>query len=109
MMGALARRWWMVAIRAALGMVLGLSMLWWPEPTLGVAVVLFGGYAVLDGAWAVALAIGSSNRWLEGWPVGLEGLVSVAMGTLALGWPLVSRASSKWWWLGGCSQEPWSC
>jgi uncharacterized membrane protein HdeD (DUF308 family) len=90
MMGALARRWWMVAIRAALGILFGLLMLWCPEPTLGVAVVLFGAYAVLDGTRAVAMAIGSSDRWLEGRPVGLEGLVSVALGTLALGWPLVS-------------------
>jgi uncharacterized membrane protein HdeD (DUF308 family) len=90
MIAALARRWWMVAVRAALGILFGLSMLGWPEPMLGAAVVLFGAYAVLDGAWAVAMAIGSSDRSLEGWPVGLEGVVSVTLGTLALGWPLVS-------------------
>ena len=51
-------------------------------------VVLFGIYAALDGAWAIASALWVTRRSLAGWPVLLEGAVSLAGGVLALAWPL---------------------
>ena len=82
--------WWMVAIRGALGILLGLAVLLWPGVGLGEVVTLFGIYAVLDGIWAVAWAVRASRRLLEGWPVVLEGVVSVALGVVALGFPFES-------------------
>jgi uncharacterized membrane protein HdeD (DUF308 family) len=88
---ALFRHWWMMAIRGGLAMLFGASILAWPSRTLSTVVVLFGLYAVLDGVWAIATARAASRRVVETWPVGLEGVVSVVLGTLALAWPFISR------------------
>jgi uncharacterized membrane protein HdeD (DUF308 family) len=81
----------MMAARGALAMLFGLAIVLWPSVTLSIVVALFGGYAVLDGALAVAAALRVSEGRLEAWPVALEGAVSLALGALALGWPFVSR------------------
>ena len=82
--------WWMVAVRGGLGILMGLAVLLWPGVGLGELVALFGTYAVLDGIWAAAWAVRASRRPLEGWPVVLEGIVSVAVGIVALGSPFES-------------------
>jgi len=86
---ALSRNWWMVAARGAFAGLFGLAILLWPRISLGWVVVLFGGYALLDGVCAVVSAWRASERLLEGWPVALEGLVSIFLGGLALVWPFV--------------------
>ncbi len=92
---ALVRHWWMIAVRGGLAMLFGASILLWPHRTLSTVVLLFGLYAVLDGIWAMAMAMATTGRaskqLIEAWPVGLEGVVSVVLGLLALVWPFVSR------------------
>lgn len=90
-LSALVRNWWMMAARGLLAMLFGVALAAWPGVTLPAVVVLFATYAVLDGAWAVAAGARASSRRLEAWPVGLEGVVSIALGILALVWPFVSR------------------
>ena len=89
MIATLLRNWWMMAIRGGLAIVFGLSLLLWPNVKLGPAVVLFGTYALVDGLCALVAALRASEWPLEGWPVALEGLVSMALGGVALVWPLV--------------------
>ncbi|HEX9818624.1 MAG TPA: DUF308 domain-containing protein [Methylomirabilota bacterium] len=87
-LAALVRNWWMMAARGGLAILFGLAVLGWPDVTLSVVVLLFGVYAVVDGAWTVAAGARASERLFDAWPVVLEGVVSVALGALALGWPL---------------------
>ena len=84
--------WWMLAVRGGLGILLGLVVLLSPGVELGELVVLFGSYAVLDGICAVAWAVRTSRRPLEGWPVVLEGALSVAVGVVAVGFPFEAAA-----------------
>jgi len=84
--------WWMLAVRGGLGILLGLVVLLSPRVDLGELVVLFGSYVVLDGIWAVAWAVRTSRRPLEGWPVVLEGALSVAVGIVAVGFPFEAAA-----------------
>ena len=84
--------WWMLAARGGLGILLGLVVLLSPRVGVGELVVLFGSYTVLDGIWAVAWAVRTSRRPLEGWPVVLEGALSVAVGIVALGFPFEAAA-----------------
>jgi len=88
---ALIHNWWMMAIRGALAIAFGLAVLLWPGVTLSIVTVLFGVYAVLDGAWTLAAAHHAAGRFLTAWPVVLEGAVSIGLGLLALAWPFVSR------------------
>jgi uncharacterized membrane protein HdeD (DUF308 family) len=86
---ALGRNWWVVAARGGLAGLFGLAILFWPRIWIGWVVVLFGGYALIDGVCAVVSAWRASDRPLEAWPVALEGLVSIFLGGLALVWPFV--------------------
>ena len=62
-----------------------------PALPFNLLVAIFGVYAVLDGAWAVASALWVSRMSFATWPVLFEGAVSLGVGSLALGWPLVPR------------------
>jgi uncharacterized membrane protein HdeD (DUF308 family) len=77
----------MLAVRGGLSIVLGLAVLLWPTVGLGELVTLFGLYALLDGISAAAWVVRTSRRPLEGWPVLLEAVCSVALGVVALGYP----------------------
>jgi uncharacterized membrane protein HdeD (DUF308 family) len=88
---ALAPRWWMMAARGALALAFGGVISLWPNPTLPFVVVLFGLYAIVDGAWAIvgAVSVSERGRRLDPWPVALEGGISVVIGAVALWWPSV--------------------
>lgn len=94
-LGVLARNRWMVAVRGVLAIVFGLTVILWRDITLPVVVVVFGVYALLDGLWAIVSALVMAwpqgrHRDLDVWSVGAEGLLGVAVGALAIGWPFVS-------------------
>lgn len=91
LLATLGTNWWMVAARGVLAMLFGLATLLWPALPLNLLVFLFGIYALLDGGWAVASVLWVARMSLATWPVLLEGLVSLGLGGLALGWPLVPR------------------
>jgi uncharacterized membrane protein HdeD (DUF308 family) len=89
-MEALARNAWTMEIRGGLAILFGLGMLA-PGITLPVAVVLFGAYAIVDGVWAVTLVLWAARRAIGALAVAAEALISIALGTIALTWPMVPR------------------
>jgi uncharacterized membrane protein HdeD (DUF308 family) len=91
LLATLGRNWWMVGARGALAILFGAVLLLKPSLSLNLVVALFGAYAALDGAWAVASALWVSRRSVAGWPVIFEGVASLVVGAIALGWPLVPR------------------
>lgn len=90
-LASLVRNWWMMAVRGVLAIAFGVSILVWPDVTLSIVVMLFGLYALLDGAWTIGAGARASTRVFDAWPVLLEGVVSVTLGLLALAWPWVPR------------------
>jgi uncharacterized membrane protein HdeD (DUF308 family) len=88
---ALGKNWWMVTARGVLAILLGAMILLRPALPFNLLVAIFGVYALLDGAWAIASALWISRMSLATWPVLFEGAVSLGVGGLALGWPLVPR------------------
>lgn len=89
---ALVRNWWMMAIRGVLAIAFGAALLLWPGVTFSIVVLLFGVYAIVDGGWSIAAANRAATRLTQTWPVLLEGMVSVAIGVLALVWPFMPRS-----------------
>ena len=87
----LGQNWWMVGARGLLACLFGLAVLLRPGLSLNLLVATFGVYAVLDGAWAIASALWVSRISFAMWPVLFEGVVSLGVGWVALGWPLVPR------------------
>jgi uncharacterized membrane protein HdeD (DUF308 family) len=87
----LVRNWWLVAVRGILAVLFGLVIVIWRVPVFETVLVGFGSYAIVDGLVAIAFALRASGAHAAGWPIALEGLVSVALGTLTFVWPFFPR------------------
>jgi len=83
----LVRNWWMMAGRGVLAVLFGSVIALWRIPVFDAVIVSFGTYAIADGILAIASALRAGSRWTAGWPIALEGIVSVVLGGLAFVWP----------------------
>jgi uncharacterized membrane protein HdeD (DUF308 family) len=91
MLEMMTRNWWAVAIRGALAVLFGVLAFAWPGITVLVLVTLFGAYALVDGAIAIAHAVrgGGAAAGRRGWLV-VEGIAGVAAGVIAFAWPAIT-------------------
>ncbi len=87
---ALVNNWWALALRGAIGVLLGIFTFLVPGITLAALVILFGAYAIIDG---IINLIGASKapaghqRW---WTLVLEGVVGILAGILTFIWPVIT-------------------
>jgi uncharacterized membrane protein HdeD (DUF308 family) len=88
----LVKNWWMMAARGGLAVLFGCVMVLWRLPVLDAIIVPFAAYAIVDGLLAIASAFRAGRPRIGGWPIALEGIVSIGLGGLVLTWPLVPRA-----------------
>ena len=104
----LGRNWWMVPLRGFLAVLFGALLVGNAQASLNLLVALFGLYAFVGGAWAIASALWVTRTWFTAWPILFEGTASVAVGAFALGWPLVPRelvfAIATWGLLTGAME-----
>jgi uncharacterized membrane protein HdeD (DUF308 family) len=83
----LAVSWWAIVLRGAAAILFGLFALIFPPAVVTALVLLFGAYAILDGALNLAAAMRApqgGRRW--GW-LAFEGSVSLVIGLIAFFWP----------------------
>jgi uncharacterized membrane protein HdeD (DUF308 family) len=83
---ALARNWWMIALRGAAAILFGLLAFVWPGATLLSVVIVYGAFALVDGVLAVATAAMGEGPAPRMW-LAIAGALGVAAGLLTLGWP----------------------
>ena len=86
----LSQNWWLVLVQGVLSVVLGVLALARPGVTLGVLILLWGLFALLNGVVEVFSAIGaagSHRSW--GWQLA-GGLVGILAGLVILRWPGLS-------------------
>jgi uncharacterized membrane protein HdeD (DUF308 family) len=84
----LSRHWWVVGLRGVAAIIFGILAFAWPGMTLGVLVLLFGVYAIVDGVLGLVTALrGDAPHRVV---LGIEGIVSVLAGIAAIVWPLVT-------------------
>jgi uncharacterized membrane protein HdeD (DUF308 family) len=84
---ALARSWWLIALRGVLAVIFGLIAFIVPAATILALVLLFSAYMIVDGAFAIYAAIRAGRRH-ESWGLLLfQGIASLATGVLAFLWP----------------------
>ena len=57
MLSSLSRNWWIAALRGMFAILLGLAAFVWPGATLEVLILLFGAYALVDGATTLLLGV----------------------------------------------------
>ena len=81
-----AENWRLHVLRGVLAIAFGVMALVWPQLTLGVLIILFGIYVILEGILALAVAARRRGRG-SGWLFGVEGVLGIAVGLCAFAWP----------------------
>ena len=88
MVMTLARNWWILALRGLCAIIFGILAFVWPGVTLGVLVLLYGAYALVDGVLAIVAALSKRQEsGLPWWALLLEGLLGIAAGIVTFVWP----------------------
>jgi uncharacterized membrane protein HdeD (DUF308 family) len=84
---ALAKDWWLLALRGLLGVIFGIIALLMPVATILALVLLFSAYMLVDGC--VALYTAARDIWRrESWGMPLmQGIASIAAAALTFLWP----------------------
>jgi uncharacterized membrane protein HdeD (DUF308 family) len=104
---ALARNWWLIALRGALGVIFGVIALLMPITTILALVLLFSAYMIVDGAFAVYASIRAAHQG-ESWGLLLlQGIASLAAGAIAFVWPGITVLAfvlliAAWAMVSGC-------
>jgi uncharacterized membrane protein HdeD (DUF308 family) len=80
------RHWWAVLIRGIIALLFGIAALVWPGITVVVLVALFGAFALVDGIFAVAAAIGERGHGNWAWLL-IGGLLGIVIGIITFFWP----------------------
>ena len=78
-------RWWTVVLRGVAAVLFGLACLFAPQAAFLSLVVLFGAFAIVNGALALGLA-SHTTRGARG-PMIAHAIISIVAGVLALVWP----------------------
>ncbi|MFZ3210314.1 MAG: HdeD family acid-resistance protein [Terriglobales bacterium] len=87
MIAVLAKNWWAIGMRGALGILFGLIALFLPGATMLSLVLVFAAYAFADGVFGIVSAVRAA-RAQERWGyLLLEGLVNIAVAAVAVLWP----------------------
>lgn len=89
----LVSNWDMFLVRGILAILFGIATLLMPGITLVVLVVLFGAYALVDGAVLSILAFKNRKNDPDWWLMLLTGLASIAAGVLTYVWPEITAVS----------------
>src|SRR5262245_31372849 len=80
MASELARNWWVLALRGALGILFGIGAFVWPGAALAALILVFGAYVFVDGIFAVVAGIGMRRQLSLWWLVILEGVAGIILG-----------------------------
>ena len=79
MLRTLAQNWWAIVLRGLCALIFGVGAFVWPGITLGVLVLFYGAYALVEGVLAVAWALMGRRPGPFPWGVLLAGLAGVAV------------------------------
>jgi uncharacterized membrane protein HdeD (DUF308 family) len=91
MLSVLTRYWWVFLLRGAAAILFGIAAFVWPNVTVAVLVLLFGAYALVDGAsLLVTLVRGDPVARRHVWAVGIMGVLGIAAGVIAFVYPNVT-------------------
>jgi uncharacterized membrane protein HdeD (DUF308 family) len=83
----LAKNWWSLVIRGIAGVLLGVVTFVWPGITLGALILLFGAFALVDGAGSIVGAVRASRKDERWGSLLIVGVAGIAAGLVAFLWP----------------------
>jgi len=101
MQALLCRSWKYLAVRGTAAALFGLAAMTWPGLTLGLLILLFGSFVLIDGVLTLVSAFQHKDLDPRWWVIALEGLAGVVIGSITLAWPaitgLVVLFLIAWW------------
>jgi uncharacterized membrane protein HdeD (DUF308 family) len=86
MLEVLSRDWWVLTVRGVVAILFGLVAWIWPQMTVLALLLLFGAYALVDGAVLAGSAIRGGRSPARTWLIGV-GIVGILIGIMTLIWP----------------------
>jgi len=90
MLHALADRWWLLLLRGITAILFGILAFIWPGLTLVTLVLMFGAFALVDGAIVLGAAFSGAAKPMPSWWLVLVGLLGIAAGIVTFLWPGMS-------------------
>ncbi|OYD82428.1 HdeD family acid-resistance protein [Azospirillum brasilense] len=96
MSALLAQNWWAVALRGVCAILFGLIALLLPGVTITTLVLLFAGYMLVDGIFAIVAGVRAATRRERWWPLILEGVVDIAASVIAIVAPIATVLAFVW-------------
>jgi uncharacterized membrane protein HdeD (DUF308 family) len=85
-----AGRWWAVLLRGSVAIAFGLAAFAWPGVTAATLVLLFGFYALVDGAFSLLAAIGGRRTGEDRRLLALESVIGIWAGVVTLRAPEIT-------------------
>jgi uncharacterized membrane protein HdeD (DUF308 family) len=90
MLEALKKNWWLVALRGLVALILGIIILVIPQAAATFLVIFIGIYALVDGVFALIVAVVNKPDHKDRWWLLFEGIVGILAGAAVLASPLVA-------------------
>lgn len=81
---------WISVAAGVIAVLFGLAALIWPHLTLGLLVLLFGAYVIVDGIIRLVAAFNAYRAYLTWWPQLLIGAIDLVVGVFLLTYPGLS-------------------
>lgn len=81
----LSRHWWWLALRGIAMILFGVIALAWRGDTVGSFMLLFGGFALMDGLLTIFVALTDVAGNKRGWIL-VQGSVSIALAVISFFW-----------------------
>jgi uncharacterized membrane protein HdeD (DUF308 family) len=82
--------WWALALRGVIAILFGLAAFLRPGIALEALILLFGAYALVDGAFSIVGVFGGTRSGTPRWLLLLEGVVSILAGLIAFVFPALT-------------------
>lgn len=92
----LSRNWWSLVLRGLVAIAVAVVTFVWPGITLQAIVLLFGGYALIDGVLSIVGSFYASKAHERWGALLLHGLVGIAAAVITFLWPAVTAISLVW-------------
>lgn len=94
MLNMVTRDWWMFGVRGVAAIIFGVLAIAWPNATIGVLVMLFGAFALVDGiALLGSLVSGDPLARRHAWSVGIMGAFGILVGVVTFFYPGITALS----------------
>jgi uncharacterized membrane protein HdeD (DUF308 family) len=91
--GAFTQNWWLFLVRGIAAIAFGVISIVWPDISLTAIAILFGIYALIDGAGAIWAAFQKGLDTQHRWFFGLEGVAAIIVGVISLVIPEITALS----------------